>query len=72
MKKVFRFDGLECPNCAKKLEEAIRPLDGVISFSVNYITGKLTLEAEDARFDELLSAVSEAGKRVKPAFCIRT
>ena len=71
MKKVFRFDGLACPNCAKKLEEAVRPMDGVISIGVNFITGKMTLEAEDDRFDAILEAAVAEGKKIKPAFAIR-
>ena len=71
MKKVFRFSGLACPNCAKKLEEAIRAMDGVITIGVNFITAKMTLEAADDRFDAILAAAIEAGKAIKPEFEIK-
>jgi copper chaperone CopZ len=68
MKKVLRFVGLECPNCAKKLEEALRPADGVISVAVNYLTGKMTLEADDAKMEAVLALALAEGKKIKPAF----
>ena len=71
MKQVFRFTGLACPNCAKKLEEAMKDREGVISFGVNFITGKLTIEAEDAAFDAVVAATLEAGRAIKPEFAFK-
>ena len=71
MKQVFRFGGLECPNCAKKLEAALLTIDGVSAASVNYITGKMTIEGDDARFDAIVEAAVAEGKKVKPAFAIK-
>ena len=71
MKKVFRFEGLECPNCAKKLEAALLTIEGVSAASVNYITGKMTIEGDDARFDAIVEAAVLEGKKVKPAFAIK-
>ena len=71
MKKVFRFEGLACPNCAKKLEEAVKKMDGVLSCGVNFITGKLTIEAEDAVFEAVVAAADKAGKAIKPAFTMK-
>lgn len=71
MKKVFRFEGLECPNCAKKLEAALLTIDGVSAASVNYITGKMMIEGDDARFDAIVEAAVAEGKKVKPAFAIK-
>ena len=68
MKKVLRFVGLECPNCAKKLEEALRPVDGITSVAVNYLTGKMTIEAADDKMDAILAIALAEGKKIKPAF----
>ena len=46
MKKTFRLEGLDCANCAAKIERGIAALDGVSNASVNFMTGKLTIEAE--------------------------
>ena len=54
MKKVFKLVDLDCANCAAKMERAIAQLDGVQSVTVSFLAQKLTLEADDARFDEVV------------------
>ncbi len=63
MKKSFHLKNLGCANCAAKMETAISKLDGVNSASVNYIFQKLTLDAEDARFDEILGTAQRLIKK---------
>ena len=64
MKKVFKLEELDCANCARKMEEAIGKLPGVHSASISFMTQKLTLEAEEDRFDEILEKAEAACKRV--------
>ncbi len=65
MKKKFKCE-VDCANCAAKLEDAIRKVDGVEDVSVNFLTQKLTLTAPDERFDEVLKAVVKTAKHVEP------
>lgn len=64
MKKRFAMKNLDCANCAAKMEAAIGKIDGVQSVSVNYLTQKLTLEAPEDRFDEILELAAAACKKV--------
>lgn len=57
MRKVFKLDEIDCANCAQKLQDAIKKVDGVEDASVNFMTQKLTLVADDDRFDEVLDRV---------------
>ncbi len=57
MRKVFKLDEIDCANCARELQEGLAKLDGVQSVSVNFMTQKLTLEADDAEFDAVLERV---------------
>ena len=66
MRKSFRLDEIDCANCALKLQDALARVDGVRSVSVNFMTQKLTLEAEDARFDAVLDQVVKVAARVEP------
>ena len=66
MKKTFKLQDLECAHCAAEMEEAGRKVDGVIDLSINFMTQKMKLEADDARFDEVLEAVNEVIKKVEP------
>ena len=43
MKKVYKIE-VDCPNCALKLEESIKKLDGVENASVNFMALKLTVD----------------------------
>lgn len=60
MKKTFQLSELDCAVCAGKVENAIRKVPGVISANVNFVTQKLTLEADDAQFEEVLARVKVA------------
>ena len=66
MKKHFKLRDLDCANCAAKMEEAIKKLDGVNSATVSFMTQKLTLDADDARFDEILQQAVKICKKVEP------
>ena len=66
MKKTFRMEDVDCANCARKMQDAICRLDGVVSANVNFLTQKLTIEAEDSRFDEIVRQAVKCCKRVDP------
>ena len=66
MKKTFRLRDLDCANCAAKMENAINKLDGVQSATVSFMTQRLTLEADDARFDEVLKEAVRVCRKVEP------
>ena len=65
MKKRYKFE-IDCANCAAKVEEAIKKIDGVNGATVSFMTQKLTLDADDARFDEILQEVISTAKRIEP------
>ena len=66
MKKVFKLEDLDCAHCAAKMEESIKKIDGVIAANVNFIAQKLTIEADDNRFDEILKEAQNRCKAVEP------
>lgn len=66
MKKKFKLQDLDCANCAAKMEEAIRKIDGVTDASVSFMTQKLVLEAADDKFDEVLEKAKAACAKVEP------
>ena len=66
MKKTFKMVDLDCANCAAKMEEAIKKIDGVSNASVNFMTQKMTIEADDARFDDIVKEAVKVCKKVEP------
>lgn len=66
MRKSYKLDEIDCANCARKLQDKIAALDGVQDASVNFMTQKLTLQAEDDRFDDVLDRVISLVSDIEP------
>ncbi len=66
MRKTYKLIDLDCAHCAAKMEAAIQKIDGVSEASVSFLTQKLTVEAEDSRFEEIMKQVVKACKKVEP------
>ncbi len=66
MKKKFAMKALDCANCAAQFEAAIQKIDGVTAATVSFMTQKLTIEADDARFEAIMDEVVAVGKKVVP------
>ena len=65
MKKRYKFV-VDCANCAAKVEAAVKKIDGVNDATVNFMAQKLVLDADDARFDDILNEVVATAKKVEP------
>lgn len=66
MKKSFRLEDLDCASCAAKMEDGIRRIEGVQSASVNFMAQKLTIEADDDRFDAVVREAARVCKKIEP------
>ena len=66
MEKVFRLEELDCANCAAKMENAIRKIEGVENAAVNFLTQKMTIEAQEEHFEEIMKKVVKVCKKVEP------
>ncbi|MBR1393227.1 MAG: cation transporter [Ruminococcus sp.] len=66
MKKTFKLDELDCANCGAKMENAIKKIDGVNDCTVSFVTQKLTLDADDERFDAVLKEAVKVCRKIEP------
>ena len=66
MKKKFKLTDLDCANCAAKMEEAIKKIEGVNDASVSFMMQKMTIDADDARFDEIVKEAVAICAKVEP------
>ena len=64
MKKKFKMEELDCANCAAKMEALIRKIPGVHDANMNFMTQKLTLDADDDRFEEILAEAQKCCDKV--------
>ncbi|ROY05000.1 heavy metal translocating P-type ATPase [Enterococcus faecium] len=60
--KSYRLEGLDCANCAMKIEKGVQKINGVKEAKVNFTSGKLTIDAEE---DHLATIEQETKKVVK-------
>lgn len=69
MKRIFKIE-VDCAVCAGKVEEAISKINGVKNASINFITQKLSIEADEADFSHIIKEARIVGKKIEPDFVI--
>ena len=66
MKRVYKLEGLDCVDCAAKLERKLAAIDGITSAYINFMTLKCTLEAEAEKMNEIIEKAMEIIKVEEP------
>lgn len=66
MKKKYILEGLGCANCASKMEIAINKLTGVKEASVNFMTQKLIVEADQDRMSGIINEAEKIVRKIEP------
>lgn len=66
MKKTYELEELDCANCAAKMERKISKIKGVDSVEVNFLTQKMTIEAEDGIFENVVDEAVRLISKVEP------
>ncbi len=65
MKKTYKIE-VDCANCALKMEEASKKVEGVTDATVSFMTQKMKVEfAEGADEKTVMEAVKKACKKVE-------
>lgn len=71
MKKTFQLIDLDCANCAQKMEDAVRKIDGVEDVQESFLTQKMILAADDSSFDKIVKQAVKVCRRIEPDCEIR-
>ena len=64
MKKVYKITGIDCANCAAKIERNINNIPGVEDATITFATEQLRLTAEDP--DALIPAILAVARDEEP------
>lgn len=64
MKNKYKIEGLDCPNCAKTLENKINELPSVKSAKINFV--KQILEIESDKIEEAIVDAINLTKKIEP------
>ena len=66
MKKTYKIE-VDCDNCAAKMEDAAKKIEGVANATVNFMTLKMIIEfAEGADVKAVMGNVLKACRKVEP------
>lgn len=66
MKRVYKLEGLDCADCAAKLERKLAAIEGITSANINFMTLKCTLEADTEKMNEIIEKAMEIIKVEEP------
>ena len=66
MKKVYQLEGLDCANCAAKLERAIGEIEGVSAASISFMTQRMTIETQEDQLAGVMKMVKKTIRKVEP------
>ena len=62
-KRVFKIDGMACQNCEKKVENALKAIEGVENAKASVTQKNVEVEYDSQRvcFNQMQEAVDDAG-----------
>ena len=66
MKKAFKIRDIDCAHCAQEIEDAAAKVAGVNKVRINFLSERMTLDADDARFDEIVVEIKKIVKTIEP------
>ena len=66
MKKIFKIKGLDCANCAAKLERTIEKIEGIENVSISFITEKMVVEYDENFEKEIIKKIKKTVKKEEP------
>ena len=65
MKKVYSIEGIDCANCAAKIEDKINRMKNIEEANLNFMMGKLSIEFKVSTDEEVEEIMEEVRKLVK-------
>lgn len=65
MKAVLKLEGLDCANCAAKIENEVQRIPGVEEASVTFMTQKMTIVAPDEDIERIVEEATRLTKKLE-------
>lgn len=66
VKRELILEGLDCANCAMKIENGVKKLDGVMDCSVNFVSKTLTMEVDKEHDQAVVTAARKKVNQLEP------
>lgn len=65
MKAVLKLEGLDCANCAAKIENEVQRIPGVEEATVTFMTQKMTIVAPDNKIEAIVEEATKLTKKLE-------
>ena len=65
MKAVLKLEGLDCANCAAKIENEVQRIPGVKEATVTFMTQKMTIVAPDEDIERIVEEATRLTKKLE-------
>ncbi len=62
----FKIEGLDCPNCARELEEELQEITDIENISINFMTQKLSFDCNEEKYEELIKKIKKTINKAEP------
>ncbi|OEG61837.1 MAG: ATPase [Halanaerobium sp. MDAL1] len=69
--KEFELEGLNCSNCALKIEDQIKNLEGMEKVELNFATSTLKVAAEESRLEKIREELQQISDRIEPGVKVK-
>jgi Cd2+/Zn2+-exporting ATPase len=69
--KEFELEGLNCSNCALKIEDQIKNLEGMEDVELNFATSTLKVAAEESRLEKIREELQQISDRIEPGVKVK-
>ena len=66
MQKKYILEDLDCANCAAKIEEGVKNIEGVTESSVSFVTEKMIVEIEEGREEIVEKEIKKVVRKIEP------
>ncbi|MEA5018340.1 MAG: cation transporter [Erysipelotrichaceae bacterium] len=66
MVKTYILNDLDCAACASKIEANIIKIKGVKNVNVNFLSGKIEIDASEDDHEDIFKAAKKIVKRFEP------
>ena len=66
MTKTFKVQGIDCANCAAKIERSIAKIKGIEGCSLAFMTGRLKIDAPEPQMDAVIQEAKKIILKAEP------
>lgn len=67
MRKTYKIE-VDCANCAAKIEDAVKKIDGIGDAVVNFMMQKIIIDFDDISEKDMIKAVVKTARKIERDF----